>query len=474
MKKKVSILFVLLILLTVISPAVRVFALEDGQTELEEIVINGDIATESVEPGPLPEYAVETTTPHVSIEAYGDNTNWSYLDNGTWKGFGGETPTAEEGGPFYAMRLCVNLSDGYVFTENTQIIYNGRNMTEDTYSSITAQEWGGYVYVDLGQINAPGPDIEGDLIKRVDITVDMPKIGDTISITDGFQTQYGVGVREENRDIYGPDGDDTHNYMYIVDEDGNNFQGELQADTYYDMIIWLVSFEDYKFDENVEIYVNGEFIKEYYLESDQRLGIDYLFQPATEDVPYKLITENGKFIAEFNFPDGNNFELDVVDILSYTPEEIEAMFDIPAEMIKEIVETIKENVKEYGELLSLYSIDISGPGFNYSDKLTFKILMTDEMKKYNTFKFIFLDENNEFVVKEIHDTDIETIDGKDYIVVKLDHLSAYALVGSNVQNNTTNNPNTADKVIFDTIMLVLCTIGFAGIGLYTKKTYFNK
>ena len=150
------------------------------------------------------------------------------------------------------------------------------------------------------------------------------------------------------------------------------------------------------------------------------------------------------------------------------------MFDIPAEMIKEIVETIKENVKEYGELLSLYSIDISGPGFNYSDKLTFKILMTDEMKKYNTFKFIFLDENNEFVVKEIHDTDIETIDGKDYIVVKLDHLSAYALVGSNVQNNTTNNPNTADKVIFDTIMLVLCTIGFAGIGLYTKKTYFNK
>ena len=190
----------------------------------------------------------------------------------------------------------VNLSDGYVFTENTQIIYNGRNMTEDTYSSITAQEWGGYVYVDLGQINAPGPDIEGDLIKRVDITVEMPRIGDTISITDGFQTQYGVGVREENRDIYGPDGDDTHNYMYIVDEDGNNFQGELQADTYYDMIIWLVSFEDYKFDENVEIYVNGEFIKEYYLESDQRLGIDYLFQPATEDVPYKLITENGKFI----------------------------------------------------------------------------------------------------------------------------------------------------------------------------------
>ena len=37
-----------------------------------------------------------------------------------------------------------------------------------------------------------------------------------------------------------------------------------------------------------------------------------------------------------------------------------------------------------------------------------------------------------------------------------------------------SDPEGKNKVIFDTIMLVLCTIGFAGIGLYTKKTYFNK
>lgn len=477
MNKKISLLFVLLMLLTVLFPAVKVFALEEGQTELTEIVINGDIPTESLKAGPLPEYEVSTTTDHASIEAYGSNTNWAYLENDTWHGFGGETPTAEEGGPFYAMRLCVNLSDGYVFTENTQVIYNGRNMTEDTYTSITQFDWGGYVYIDLGQINAPGPDIDGNVIKRVDINVEMPKIGDTISITNGVQTQYGVEISENNLDIYGPDGDDTHNYMYIVDEAGETFEGKLQANTNYDMIIWLTSFDNYVFDENLEIYVNGEYVDEYFLETDKRLGIDYLFQPSAADVTYTIAAENGKYIATFEFPEGNDFELDVVDILSYTPEQIESMFDIPAATITEIIETVRENVKNYGELLNLYSIEISGNGgLSYSNGVTLKILMTDEMKKYNTFKFLFLDENNNFVVKEVHDTSIETIDGKDYIVVKLNHLSAYGLVGSNTNNaeSNTNNPETADKVINYIIMLTLSTIGLAGLGLYTKKVYFSK
>ena len=470
MKKRINILFLFLMLLTVFYPTLRVFALEDGQTELEEIIINGDIATESLEPGPLPSFEVETTTPHVSIEAYGSNTNWSYLENGNWRGFGNETPTAEEGGPFYAMRLCVNLSDGYVFTENTKVIYNGRDMT-DTYTSITSYEWGGYVYVDLGQIIAPGPDVDGNTIKRVDINVDMPKTGDKISIKEGFQTQYGIDIREENADIYGPDGDDTHNYMYIVDENGDPFEGELQANTYYDMIIWLVSFDEYVFDDNLEIYVNGDFVDQYNLESNQRLGIDYLFQPDPADVTYTISAENGKYIAVFNLPEGNDLELDVVDILAYTPEQIEAMFGVPADSISEIVKTIKENVKEYGTLLNLYAIDISGNnGLSYNKGLTFKILMTDEMKKYNTFKLIYVDENNNFVVQEIRDAvGTETIDGKEYLVFKLNHLSPYALVGSN-----TNNPATADKVVYYIIMLSICVIGLAGLGLYTKKKYFNK
>ena len=32
-----------------------------------------------------------------------------------------------------------------------------------------------------------------------------------------------------------------------------------------------------------------------------------------------------------------------------------------------------------------------------------KMKLTDEMKKYNTFKFLFLDDNNNFEIKEVHD-----------------------------------------------------------------------
>ena len=475
MKKKISLLFVFLMLVAFIFPIVKVFALQEGQTELEEIVITGDLQCAELEEGELPAFEVQTTTPHVSIEAYGDNTNWAYLENGVWHGFGGETPTAEAGGRFYAMRLKVDLSDGYVFTENTKVIYNRRDMLEDTYSSITTYDWGGYVYIDLGDIFVPGPSVEGNVIKRVEVYVDMPQVGDKIEVIDDgettSQTQYEIGVPQEDEEFYGPDGDENHNYMYILDDTGTRFNGELEADGDYDMIIMLISFDDYVFDSSLEIYVNGDPVDAYNLEAPNKLSIDYFFHPYPKDVTYTITAgDNNDYIAIFEFPEGTTFELDVVDILKYTPEEIEAMFDIPAETITEIVATIKENVKEYGDLLSLYAIEINGPGFNYSDRpLTLKIRMTEEMKKFNAFKFIFLDENNNFLVQEVHDTDIETIDGVDYIVVDLNHLSAYGLVGY----NDNGNPTTGDKIVFYVVMLLISATGLVSAAIYTKKKYFE-
>ena len=92
--------------------------------------------------------------------------------------------------------------------------------------------------------------------------------------------------------------------------------------------------------------------------------------------------------------------------------------------------------------------------------------MTDEMKKYNSFKFLFLDENNEFKIQEVHDAKTETIDGVDYLVVELDHLSAYALVGSNTEESI---PNTGDNIIFFVTMLLLSVTGFVGSAIYLKK-----
>ena len=467
MKKQIKLVLFLVFALMLLIPTTKVYA----DTALEEIVITGDIETESLEPGELPEYEVQTTTEHVSIEAYGSNTNWAQFKQSydSWRGFGSETPTAvDDHETFYAMRLKVDLDEGYVFDENTKVIYNDRDMY-DTYTVIDAFDWGGYVYVDLGQVRGePGPDVEGNVIRRININVEMPRIGQEITVNESTQTQYGIRIDDENIEIYGPNGDETHNYMYIYDPNKEGlFSGVLEKQLYR-MVIWLTAFDDYIFAENLEIYVNGEYVDDYFAEDEKTLGIDYEFEPVAEDVPYSVATEDDEFIAEFEFPEGIDFELDVFDLLKYTPEEIEEMFDVPAEYYEEALEAIKNNTKEYGDLLGVYAIEINGPGFNYSEGLTFKIKMTEAMKKYNTFKFIFLDENNEFVVQEIHDAKIEG----DYLVFELDHLSAYALVGSYVED--TANPKTADNIVIYVAMLGLCVLGLVGAGIYTKKKYFNK
>ena len=88
-------------------------------------------------------------------------------------------------------------------------------------------------------------------------------------------------------------------------------------------------------------------------------------------------------------------------------------------------------------------------------------LMVDQKRKSN---------NNNFEIKEVHDVKIEG----GFLVVELDHLSAYALVGSNVEANNTLNPTTGDKIILYAIMLGISIIGLISIGVYTKKKYFAK
>ena len=450
-------------------------------TVIEEINITGALELEQLEEGELPEYKVNTNTAHITIEPYGSNTGWSRMPNGrtNWEGFGTDTPTAVADRTFYAMRLAIHAEEGYVIKPTTRIIYNNRDMW-DTYSSITPFEWGGYVYVDFGQIQEPErPSVEGNVITRVEFEVEMPRIGDKITLVntdDKFsQTQYGIRINDSDINYYGPNGDDNNNYMFIYDPEKEDLvSGVLEANHTYGMVFYITAFEGYVFAENIDVFINGEYVDTYNFESDTLVGIDYQFEPMPQDVEYTVESEDGNYKVIFTFPEGTDFELDVIDILKYTPEEIEEMFDIPADTITEIINQIKDNIKEYGELISLYSIEINGPGFNYSgnngDKIIFKMKLTDEMKKYNTFKFLFLDDNNNFEIKEVHDVKIEG----DFLVVELDHLSAYALVGSNVEANNTLNPTTGDKIILYAIMLGISIIGLISIGVYTKKKYFAK
>ncbi len=448
-------------------------------TELPEIRFTGNIPTESLMVGELPQFTIATTTAHATIDD--DNSNWARKPEGyeNWNSsFDTNPPEAAADGTFYATRAAVDLSDGYVFTHNTTVYYNDRDMT-DTYTTVSRQEWGGYVFLDLGQVfdnNGPGegPAVEGNIIRKVVLNIDMPRIGDNIELVDTderfFQTQYEIAIPEEDIDYYGLDGDEEHNYMVIYEPGATvAFSGELQANHTYGMDLWLVAFEGYTFADDLDLYINDGRVNTFVVEDNILLSVNYMFEPEEPDVTYNIESEDGSAIAIFNSHEGDNFTLSFVDILSHTPEEIEAMFGVPAEYIEEVVETITDSVKEYGNLIGVYAIEIQGNNFNFSDAVTLRIKMTDEMKQYNTFKFLFLDENNEFAIEEVHDV---VVDEDGYLVVDLNHLSAYALVGMNVETPT--NPSTGDKIVFYGSMLGLCTLGLVGIGIYTKKKYFNK
>ena len=144
---------------------------------------------------------------------------------------------------------------------------------------------------------------------------------------------------------------------------------------------------------------------------------------------------------------------------------------------EQIKELAINNTKPYGTMLGLYAITVdedlgNNQSFGYSDELTLKIKQTGELEKYESFKLVYLDEQNNFAVSEVIDMDIQ--DGE--IVGDLGHLSAYALVGTEKEEtsgeatNETNNPKTSDNIVKDIIMLALSLSGLTlGIVLLKKN-----
>ena len=55
------------------------------------------------------------------------------------------------------MRVGVVLNDGYAFDDETQIYFNGTNITSLGHTGIDEWSWGGYVYIDLGTAGAELP-----------------------------------------------------------------------------------------------------------------------------------------------------------------------------------------------------------------------------------------------------------------------------------------------------------------------------
>ena len=159
-KKLFSLLLSIIMLLSVVSPVVSVLQ-AGAETKVSEIRLTS--STTSVQPGALPAFSVSSSTASVaSIDEYSSDASywavWSKNDT-AWRGCNAQNPAVavNDGITHYAMRVGVVLKDGYAFDGETQIFFNGTNITSLGHTKIDECSWGGYVYIDLGTAGAELP-----------------------------------------------------------------------------------------------------------------------------------------------------------------------------------------------------------------------------------------------------------------------------------------------------------------------------
>ena len=179
---------------------------------------------------------------------------------------------------------------------------------------------------------------------------------------------------------------------------------------------------------------------------------------------YEVFDAAGDSIS-FSEEPGHTFTLTISDFVGLTDEEIELM-EFTRELYEQYFSEIINATKENGTLISFFKIEVKDENnHNITDgPFNIKIKLIDEMKKYDTFKMIFVDVDNGFVTE---DPITFTVNG-DYLEGTLNHLSTYALVGTKT-SNTGSNPNTSDKIMYDVKLLGLSIIGLFGAGLYLNK-----
>ena len=179
------------------------------------------------------------------------------------------------------------------------------------------------------------------------------------------------------------------------------------------------------------------------------------------------ITDSSGNVISFTEEKDREFTLDIIDYLTFSLEDLENA-EIPKDMFDSMMEMVANATKNSGTLLSFYEIQVrNDDGYLiHEGPFNIKIKMTDEMKKYNTFKIIYVDADNNFATESPITL---TMDG-DYLVGTLDHLSTYALTGSNTSTtnntNTTNNPQTGDNIYIWFGMLIISILGLS-LGTFT-------
>ena len=146
-----------------------------------------------------------------------------------------------------------------------------------------------------------------------------------------------------------------------------------------------------------------------------------------ETESYTLTDDKGNVIS-LTYEKNRELSFTMIDYLAFSPEELETM-GIPQELYDSMMEGIANATKQHGTLLSFYEIQVENDdGFLiHEGPFYIKIKMTDEMKKYDIFKIVYIDVEDNLATE----SPITLTQEGGYLVGTLEHLSTYALVGDN-------------------------------------------
>lgn len=153
----------------------------------------------------------------------------------------------------------------------------------------------------------------------------------------------------------------------------------------------------------------------------------------------------------------------------YLVSEDDAMLPMYKLIVTEIMDekelsSIQETLKSNEKLLNLYDINIvDGNGEIVkleNGSYLIKIKMTEDLKKYDNYSVVYIDESG-----KVAETLKAKIDGE-YITFTTTHLSSYGVVGlSDVEN-----PQTYDSIITYLVIMISAILGIIGVATYLKTT----
>ena len=152
-----------------------------------------------------------------------------------------------------------------------------------------------------------------------------------------------------------------------------------------------------------------------------------------ETESYTLTDDKGNVIS-LTYEKNRELSFTMIDYLAFSPEDLETA-GISQEFYDSAMKGIKNATKQHGTLLSFYEILVENDdGFLiHEGPFYIKIKMTDEMKKYDIFKIVYIDVEDNLATE----SPITLTQEGGYLVGTLEHLSTYALVGDNAPSAPT-------------------------------------